>query len=120
MLMRAFVARGGVRDATAGIHSGRDRVRRAVWLGRNMKEETRDIMAVRVKGAGMRCERKSSPRGNGEAGHHVNESPRVWPHYGPNPIEFLVACQPACLSRDLSPYRIHDFVISQVIRSSDL
>ena len=52
-------------------------------------------MAVRVKGGGdaMRCERKSSPRGNGEAGHHVNESPRVWPHYGPSPIEFPVACQ---------------------------
>jgi hypothetical protein len=49
MLMRAFVARG-VRVATAGMYGARDRVRGAAWLGRNKKEETRDIMAVRVKG----------------------------------------------------------------------
>lgn len=64
--MRAFVARG-VRYTTAGIHGARDRIRGAAWLGRNKKEETRDIMAVRVKG-GVGAKRKSSPRGNGEAG----------------------------------------------------
>ena len=111
--MRAFVARG-VRDTTAGIHSARDRERGATFLWRNKKEETRDVMAVRVKGGGE-AKGKGSPRGNGEAGHHVNESPRVWLHYGPKTIETPRRVS-ACLSRDLSPYRIHDLMISQVIR----
>lgn len=100
--MRAFVARGA-RAATAGIPSARDRVRGATFLGRNKKGKTRDIiMAVRVKGRGE-AKGKGSPRGNGEAGHHVNETPRVRLHYYGPKNHRIHGGVSACLSRDLSP-----------------
>jgi hypothetical protein len=49
MLTRAFVV-AEVRDATAGIHSIRDRVKGATHLRRSKRAENWDIMAVRVKG----------------------------------------------------------------------
>lgn len=56
MLTRAFVT-AGVRDATAGIHNIRDRVRGATHLRRNMRAENWDIMAVGMKGeVGVGCE----------------------------------------------------------------
>lgn len=53
---RAFVT-AGVRDATAGIHNIRDRVRCATHLRRNRRAENWDIMAVGMKGeVGVGCE----------------------------------------------------------------
>jgi len=56
MLTRPFVT-AGVRDATAGIHNIRDRVRDTTHLRRSRRAENRDIMAVGVKGEdGVGCE----------------------------------------------------------------
>jgi len=111
--MRAFVARG-VRDSTAGIHSARDRVTGATFLWRNKKEETRDVMAVRVKGGGE-AKGKAHREATVRPDIMSTKAPRVWLHYGPKTIETPRRVS-ACLSRDLSPYRIHDLMISQVIR----
>lgn len=56
MLARAFVT-AGVRDATAGTHNSRDRVRGTTHLRRSRRVENWDIMAVGVKGEdGVGCE----------------------------------------------------------------
>ena len=56
MLTRAFVT-AGVRDATAGMHNIRGRVRDATHLRRSRRAENWDIMAVGVKGEdGVGCE----------------------------------------------------------------
>lgn len=56
MPMRALVT-ADVRDATAGIHSIRDRVRGTTHLRRSRRVENWDIMAVGMKGEdGVGCE----------------------------------------------------------------
>jgi hypothetical protein len=56
MLTRAFVT-AGARDATAGIHNIRDRVRGTTHLRRSRWAENWDVMAVGVRGEdGVGCE----------------------------------------------------------------
>ena len=80
--MGAFVT-AGVRDATAGIHNIRDRVRGATHLRLSRRAENWDIMAVGVKGedvVGCESELLKSP------------TARQWRGLLSSPCEFLAFC----------------------------
>lgn len=73
MLMRAFVT-AGVRDATAGIHNIRDRVRGTTHLRRSRRAENWDIMAVGMKDedrVGCESEEPYREAVARQVGHHL-------------------------------------------------
>ena len=94
MLTRAFVT-AGVRDATAGIHNIRDRVRGATHL-RRRRAENWDIMAVGVKGedwVGCESELLKSPTARQWRGWLSSpcECLAFWFRCGPNFIDVFPA-----------------------------
>ena len=102
MLTRAFVT-AGVRDATAGMHNIRDRVRGTAHLRRSRRAENRDIMAVGMKGEdGVECEsdvpyREAVARQVGH--HHLANASRSGSAAARNLLTFSL--QPACGTSDL-------------------
>lgn len=92
LLARAFVT-AEVRDATAGIHNIRDRVRGATHLRRNRRAENWDIMAVGMKGeVGVGCE-SEEPTARQWRGRSSSpcECLAFWIRCGPKSIDIFPA-----------------------------